>query len=80
MLVYANNHSNDCCNITCWNNNNGSVKWQARYGRPSSFSTGGNTVNENYTRTIIAEHTDGFVYINSDHGGTVAGAFYYMYR
>ena len=80
MLVYANHHSNDCCNITCWDNNNGSVKWQARYGKPSSFSRGGNVVNENYTRTIIAEHTDGFVYINSDHGGTVAGAFYYMYR
>ena len=80
MLVYANNHSNNPCNITCWDNINGQVKWQARYGRPSGFSIGGSVVNENYTRTIVAQHSDGLVYFNSDHSGTVAGAFYYMYR
>ena len=80
LLCVGNHHSNNPCNLTCWDNNTGSVKWQTRYGKPSSFSRGGNAVNENYTYTVIAEHTDGFIYFNGDHGGTVAGAFYYMYR
>lgn len=80
LVVFANHHSNNPCNFTCWNNNTGAVQWQARYGKPSSFSRGGNVVNENYTYCVVAEHVDGYVYFNSDHSGTVAGAFYYMYR
>ena len=80
LLCFANNHSNDVCNMTCWDNNAGSVKWQVRYGRPGGFGVGGNDINQNDTYYVIAEHTDGYVYFNSDHGGTVAGAFYYMYR
>ena len=80
LLCVGNHHSNNPCNLTCWDNNTGSVKWQTRYGKPSSFNRSGSVVNENYTYTVIAEHTDGFIYFNGDHGGTVAGALYYMYR
>jgi len=80
MIAYANNHSNSPCNITCWDNNTGSVKWQARYGNYTSVDTGGGTLNPNGGRVIVAEHQDGYVYFNSDHAGTVSGAWYYLYR
>ena len=80
MITYANNHSNSTCNITCWDNNTGQVKWQARYGNFASVDTGGGTLNPNGGRVIVAEHQDGYVYFNSDHAGTVSGSWYYLYR
>ena len=79
-IDFGNSHSNGRCAVWCWDNNTGTMKWVINYGNYAAINTGAGALNDSATRTVIAAHTEGFVYFNGDYAGTIAGSHYYLYR
>ena len=66
-----------------WNNSTGAIEHVIFYG---STNTNANTqkvgsiVNPLNSGVLYYQHNDDFIYFNTDHAGTVAGAHYYLFR
>jgi hypothetical protein len=56
------------------------MKWMIGFGNFGAVNTAGSAINDPFTRTVIAAHTEGFVYFIGDFDGTVAGSHYFLYR
>lgn len=80
MLDFGNSHSNGPCAVTVWNNATGQVEFIIKYGQDGAVDTGTSSLNDSGTATLICRHDPNYVYINSDHAGTIAGSHYYLYR
>lgn len=80
MIDFANSHSNGPCTIAVVAKATGTIKYVIRYGQFSTVSTGSGALNDPASRTVIFRHTAGDVYFNTDHGGTIAGSHYYLFR
>lgn len=80
MMDFANSHSNGPCTIAVVEKATGTIKHVIRYGQFSTVSIGSGAINDPASRTVIFRHTQGDVYFNTDHQGTIAGSHYYLFR
>jgi hypothetical protein len=80
MIDFGNSYDNNPCRLFVWNNFTGAVVLIVNYGKNGNVDVSANAINDQYTRTIIIKHTEGFVYFMGDLGPTIAGSHYYLYR
>jgi len=80
MIDFANSHSNGPCTIAVVAKSTGTIKYVIRYAQFATVSTGSGAINDSASRTVIFRHTAGDVYFNTDHGGTISGSHYYLFR
>ena len=81
LIDFTNYHSNTRCALTIWNNATGSIVHTYNYGNMGgNNATGSGTINDSNSKTYVGTHNPDYVYIISDHGGTVAGSHYFLYR
>jgi len=80
MIDFGNNYNNLPCRLFVWNNNTGAVVLIVNFGNFGDINESANVLNDQYTRTIIIKHTEGFVYFMGDGDPTIAGSHYYLYR
>ena len=83
LVQFANYHSNNNCSICVWNNSTGAVEHIIFYGSTNTTANTqkiGSIVNPTNSGVLYYQHDDDFIYFNTDHAGTVAGAHYYLFR
>jgi hypothetical protein len=80
MMDFANSHSNGPCTISVVEKSTGTVKYVIHYAQFAGVATGSGAINDSASRTVIFRHTAGDVYFNTDHGGTISGSHYYLFR
>ena len=80
MMDFANSHSNGPCTVAVVEKSTGTVKYVVCYGQFGTVNTGSGAINDPAARTLIFRHIPGYVYFNTDHGGTIAGSHYYLFR
>ena len=79
-IDFGNAHSNSRTALTVWDDSTGQIVHQWNFGRFSTVNTGGSIRNDNSTRSMFITHEESYVYILSDHEGTIVGSHYYLYR
>ena len=80
MIDFGNSHSDGPCSVCVWNNSTQQIEFLVRYGQEGSVDTGASSLNDSNTATLIYRHNPDYIYINTDHQGTIAGSHYYLYR
>lgn len=81
MMDFGNSHSNGPCSISVVDKTTGLiVKRQIWYGQNGAVNTSAGALNDPNTRTVVFRHQPNYVYFNTDHGGTISGSHYYLYR
>ena len=80
MIDFTNYHSNNRCALTIWNNATGSIVHTYNFGNSGGSAIDGGAINDTGSRTYVGTHDPDYVYIMSDHAGTVFGSHYILYR
>jgi hypothetical protein len=81
LIDFANDHSNTRCSFTVWNNATGSIVHTYNFGKfGGGVDRGSGAINDSSSYTYVATHNPDYVYIIVDHGGTVCGTHYFLYR
>ena len=80
MIDFGNSHSDGPCSVCVWNNSTQQIEFLVKYGQEGSVDTGTSSLNDSNTGTLIYRHRPEYIYINTDHQGTIAGSHYYLYR
>ena len=80
LIDFGNIHGNERCALTVWDNSTGTIVRQVSFGRLGPGDQSSGSLNDSHTRVYLATHNPDYVYILSDHAGTVCGSHYFLYR
>jgi len=80
LVEFGAKHSDSPCSMVVWDNNIGDVHLGVKYAQHNSSALGTtDAINDVSSGVLVIAHKPEFIYINSDHQGTIAGSHYYLY-